>query len=481
MIHGRVLASFPVSVDSANGIKVTKQNGVWTIENDWSDVDDIELGGDLSSVETLVHDLATDTYKRAGLNTIIERFTERINVKDFGAVGDGSTHPLSSVYGTLGAAQAVYPFATSLTQELDWAGIQKAYNLAGSRDGGEVVAPYGGYRVNARLVFDDSNVTIVGDGPGNRFQPTAAAGTTLTWTGAADEIFMIMGANAVGENTVYGGIKNLKIDGAAVADYGLLIQDMSFASFEDVLITRCAYTACALKNSTNAGNQTPTGYLTFRKVQLDQRNGDTNAGHGLLLAGAGTGVEGVTKCHFEDLYITHADGHGILVDGARGADNMTFVKLDTTRSNVETGYGVYVGSPVATAICGFWDIWHANVNAGFHIADAGVALGWRIINANDNELVSGGTLLSGAGAADPFAVGALNNTLYGRARTFTGDAVGSGSLATNATTGFIYVPTCAGTPSGTPATVSGYAPIVVNTTNHKLYFYSGGSWRDAGP
>jgi hypothetical protein len=25
------------------------------------------------------------------------------------------------------------------------------------------------------------------------------------------------------------------------------------------------------------------------------------------------------------------------------------------------------------------------------------------------------------------------------------------------------------------------APIVVNTTNNKLYFYSGGAWRDAGP
>jgi hypothetical protein len=43
------------------------------------------------------------------------------------------------------------------------------------------------------------------------------------------------------------------------------------------------------------------------------------------------------------------------------------------------------------------------------------------------------------------------------------------------------VPTCAGTPTGVPTVVTGYAPIVVNSTNNKLYFYSGGSWRDAGP
>lgn len=62
-----------------------------------------------------------------------------------------------------------------------------------------------------------------------------------------------------------------------------------------------------------------------------------------------------------------------------------------------------------------------------------------------------------------------------------GTSVGVASLATDATDGFIYVPACAGTPTGVPTGITGFAPIVVNTTNHKLYFYSGGSWRDAGP
>ena len=57
----------------------------------------------------------------------------------------------------------------------------------------------------------------------------------------------------------------------------------------------------------------------------------------------------------------------------------------------------------------------------------------------------------------------------------------SAALATTATDGFLYVPTCAGTPTGTPTAITGMAPIVVNTTNNKLYFYSGGAWRDAGP
>lgn len=59
--------------------------------------------------------------------------------------------------------------------------------------------------------------------------------------------------------------------------------------------------------------------------------------------------------------------------------------------------------------------------------------------------------------------------------------VGTAAIATNATDGFLYVPTCAGTPTGTPTTQTGTAPIVIDTTNNKLYFYSGGQWRDAGP
>lgn len=59
--------------------------------------------------------------------------------------------------------------------------------------------------------------------------------------------------------------------------------------------------------------------------------------------------------------------------------------------------------------------------------------------------------------------------------------LGGGALATNATSGFTYIPGGAGTPTGTPDTFTGAVPLYVDTTNHKLYFYSGGAWRDAGP
>jgi hypothetical protein len=48
------------------------------------------------------------------------------------------------------------------------------------------------------------------------------------------------------------------------------------------------------------------------------------------------------------------------------------------------------------------------------------------------------------------------------------------ALATNATDGFAYIPTCAGTPTGTPTAYTGKVAMVFDTTNNKLYIYDGG-------
>ncbi len=55
-------------------------------------------------------------------------------------------------------------------------------------------------------------------------------------------------------------------------------------------------------------------------------------------------------------------------------------------------------------------------------------------------------------------------------------AVGTPSIATNATTGFFYIPVCAGTPTGVPTTFSGRVPMVFDSTGVKFWIYSGG-WK----
>lgn len=50
-------------------------------------------------------------------------------------------------------------------------------------------------------------------------------------------------------------------------------------------------------------------------------------------------------------------------------------------------------------------------------------------------------------------------------------------LATNSTSGFPYIPTCAGTPTGTPTAFTGTVPMIFDTTGVKLWIYTGGAWK----
>lgn len=71
-----------------------------------------------------------------------------------------------------------------------------------------------------------------------------------------------------------------------------------------------------------------------------------------------------------------------------------------------------------------------------------------------------------------------SNDVTGLTITDTGSVVcGSGALATNATDGFFYGPSCAGNPSGAPAAYTGRVPFVFDSTNNRLYARIAGTWR----
>ena len=55
--------------------------------------------------------------------------------------------------------------------------------------------------------------------------------------------------------------------------------------------------------------------------------------------------------------------------------------------------------------------------------------------------------------------------------------VGSAAIATTAKRGFFYAPSCAGPPTGTPVTQTGTVPMVVDSTDSKVYFYVSGGWK----
>lgn len=94
-----------------------------------------------------------------------------------------------------------------------------------------------------------------------------------------------------------------------------------------------------------------------------------------------------------------------------------------------------------------------------------------------------GTLQSGLGTSagtpsslifqTPVTVGGTTTVqTYATRLTLGLSAVfGSAAIATNATDGFIYIATCAGTPTGVPTTQTGRVAMVYDTTNHQFWIY----------
>lgn len=130
-----------------------------------------------------------------------------LNVKQFGAIGDGSYHPLSEIYTSLSSAQAVYPFVTNLTQSVDWAAWQAALNT------GKVV--YG--TDNAYVITDTllpvSGGGIIGLGVNKwvsgftaTFNPNLTSGTT----------FLMYGTGA--KNHTLDCVSNMDVSGGVVSN-----------------------------------------------------------------------------------------------------------------------------------------------------------------------------------------------------------------------------------------------------------------------
>ena len=201
----------------------------------------------------------------------------------------------------------------------------------------------------------------------------------------------------------------------------------------------------------SVGNTTDPGAYTLSVGPRDTSNND-----GTIRIDGGSGVSGeailvLARNGASDFLLTSNSN----LNEVRGVTNvpLTFRTNDTERARITSGGQLVLNSGATGNQLQFWDTGAVAERARLGINasnDLDFAVGSTTPKAT---ITSSGSFVAGAQAA----------------------------LATTATDGFLYVPTCAGTPTGVPTAITGMAPIVVNTTNNKLYFYSGGAWRDAGP
>lgn len=89
-----------------------------------------------------------------------DKMRERISLKDYGAIGDGTLHTLGSIYTNLSSAQAVYPLATALTQSVDFVAFQAAITYCNSKQNNNLVSTL--IDSGATLVIDDGVYDMTG-------------------------------------------------------------------------------------------------------------------------------------------------------------------------------------------------------------------------------------------------------------------------------------------------------------------------------
>lgn len=166
--------AYSISVSNKNGTLIysdlNNRAGDAGLRQDLSNDTDPFLGAGLVGFDAgLVYASGTVGGAIVALQSIL------VTPERFGAIGDGTSHPLSEFYATLAEAQAVYPHANALTDEIDWAAFQSALNTSA-----KTITLEGDYilnRGNTRSI----STTLIGAGS----LDYSASATGLVISGAA--------------------------------------------------------------------------------------------------------------------------------------------------------------------------------------------------------------------------------------------------------------------------------------------------------
>lgn len=294
--------------------------------------------------------------------TVQTKLQESVSAKDFGAIADGNSHPLSAFYATLAAAQAVYPFVTSLTQELDWAAIQAGLNYCSTAGNTHrLYLPAGTYIVSN--VFTLSHpVRLIGDG--NGFQAwevfPAETGTTVKYTGTAGATMLTLSAVNFGN----AGIEGIAFDCNSLAAAALDLNEVVGASFDCFLAKN--FTGYGIKLEATTGT---CSWNNFTDTVLECPTLTSGTKAALWLSGVSGGGN---ACHnsFINTKIDMAGSfHGIYLGGC---DNNSFWMTYEYRAPGGTGNGVYVDPTEQANFPGNNTFYHLESSTGGWYQPAGV-------------------------------------------------------------------------------------------------------------
>jgi len=325
--------------------------------------------------------------------TVNGKLQEFINVKDFGAVGDGSTD--------------------------DTAAIQAAIDYMESINGGVVQIPQGSFKITSTIQLDGQmGVQLIGQGSDGIHDggTGAAAATTLLWYGSAGETMLNVSSpsGASYSRQMGSSVVDIKFDCRTIAGIGVFLNSVRNVTCSRLFILNP--TIAALKTTTLGntllGESSDTQQCVFDRVSwrcIDSVA--TQAAHGIWLtshspigSNANSSLNLFSQCGGQN-WGGAGSGYGLFVEDG---DNNTFVNLRIFRTGGTTVEAVRLVGNTSCDANHFWNLsaggansitikgtvsgfvanprrnsfWTTDVGNGtqYPTVDAGVIFGWNSDN-----------------------------------------------------------------------------------------------------
>lgn len=242
---------------------VDEYTGEWlTYKKVTKDVDGTALT-DANADGTIIIKRVTD-----GLPEYFRQVIEGpVNVKKFGAIGDGASHPISDFFTSLTDARIVYPTATAMSDEIDGLAIQKAVDFVlyfNNSKNKRVQIPAGNYLFTNFCHLGYGNlfrsIEIVGDSDAFNYRAESQfKGTCLISKVSNQGIFNVAGARIVKiKNLAFKGL-NFNYAQANVGDLNISVRNP--ANYVDPAL------------SVNADSR----YAPYAAITIDAFSGNTPA------------------------------------------------------------------------------------------------------------------------------------------------------------------------------------------------------------
>jgi hypothetical protein len=256
------------------------------------------------------------------------------------------------------------------------------------------------YRISDTILWPPGTLPA-GRNMGSRDDPTYVAGTRFSWYGPAGQEMFKFGYQTDGANNpivvVGGGMRDIQLNGRAIAGKTLSIKDLQYAKFDRLNFAGPSQSAVYM---TNSNGVPPTRGLRFDIIKIELRGGATQNAHGFHLDGLTGGSDGVTLSTVSRAIVEHANGDGVRI--GKAGDAFSWYDLQTFRADVETGFGVNASSTDPGQIIGNHNFYGGIISGGIYVAKAGAAQGWVLTGVGNTDVNDGTVAVYGPGQFDVY-------------------------------------------------------------------------------